>query len=85
MYPQSINLIEDLFEACIEIETVFSKDKDPRMSNEVTKMKPRKSVCEIAEGEWEESADTDEDDVEGQGGCVEAISQESKNTKTPKR
>ena len=56
------------------------------MSNEVAKLKPRNTVCEIAEGEWEESEDTDADDVGEQGGCVEAISQsqQQQRTKTPK-
>ena len=86
VYPQPINSIEDLFAACSVIETVFSKDKDSRISNEVTRLKPRNTVFEIASSECVESEETDDDDVEEKCLWVEAIfqSQHEQISKTPK-
>ena len=64
VYPWLVNSIEDLFESCIEIETVFSKDKGPRMSTIVAdKPKLRNTVFEIAEGKEEQSEETEEEEV----------------------
>ena len=66
VYPQAINTIEELFEACIEVETAFSQTdqsnikRNPQNSFPTSKTNP-KTVFAVEEDEEEDRVEEEED------------------------